>query len=108
LNRMSVEMGIKNKRTGDYRVVPVSTAEGFREHWIPASNAIGLRRVQHLQDGTFTTVRTEEIPGIVSELKRLRAFVVDKPDTAWIADRVDRIVAAFETTDPGEYEYDFG
>jgi hypothetical protein len=34
--------------------------------------------------------------------------MLDKPDAAWIADRVDRIVAAFETTDPAEYEYDFG
>jgi hypothetical protein len=64
--------------------------------------------VQHLHDGTFTTVRTEEIPAIVGELKRLRAFVLDKPNAAWIAHRVDRIVAAFDTTDPREYEYDFG
>jgi hypothetical protein len=105
---MSVEMGIKNKCTGEYRVVPVSTAQGFREHWIPASKAIGLQMVQHLHDGTFTTIRLEEIPPIVAELQRLRAFVLDKPDAAWIADRVDRIVAAFETTDPAEYEYDFG
>jgi hypothetical protein len=45
---------------------------------------------------------------IISELKRLRAFVMDKPDAVWIAERVDSIVAALETTDPAEYEYDFG
>ena len=105
---MSVEMGIKNKRTGEYQVVPVSTAQGFRDHWIPASEAIGLQMVQHLHDGTFTTIRPQEIPPILAELKRLRAFVLDKPDAAWITVRIDRIVAAFETTNPAEYEYDFG
>lgn len=105
---MSVEMGIKNKRTGEYRVIPVSTAEAFREHWIPFSKAIGLELVPHLHDGTFTTVRAEDIPAIIAELRRLRVFVVDKPDAAWIAERIGPILAAFERPDSADSEYDFG
>ena len=74
---MSVEMGIKNKRTGEYRVVPISPAQAFREHWIPAAKALGLKMIPHLHDGTFTGLRAEDIPAITLELRRLRAFVLD-------------------------------
>ena len=105
---MSVEMGIKNKRTGEYRVIPVSTAQAFREYWIPFSEEIGLEMVPHLHDGTFTTVRNQEIPAITAELRRLRAFVLAKPDLAGIAGRIDLILAAFERSDSADFEYDFG
>ena len=29
---MSVEMGIKNKRTGKYRTLPVATSQAFRDY----------------------------------------------------------------------------
>ncbi|MDB6112834.1 MAG: hypothetical protein JWR69_4584 [Pedosphaera sp.] len=105
---MSVEMGITNKRTGEYRTVPVATLQAFRDYWLPASKALGLRLVSRLQDGSLTTVETEQIPVIVDELKRLRASVVDRQEYVGIIARIDGILQTFETTDSAESEYDFG
>jgi hypothetical protein len=105
---MAVVMGIKNKRTGEYRTVPVATSQVFRDYWIPASKALDLRLVSRLHDGSLTSVDTGQIPVIVDELKRLRAAVAGRQDYVRIIGRIDQILKTFETTDSAECEYDFG
>jgi len=105
---MTVSLGWKHRQTGEYRDVPISPSEPFRKQWIPAAHALGLELVPHLHDGTFTVVANEDIPKILEELERLREYVAGKSELAWIAQRIDHIVATFESTDPAQWEYDFG
>lgn len=105
---MTVSLGLKHRHTGEYRVVPVSCSMPFEELWIPAAQTLGLELVPHLHDGTFTMLENEDIPKILDELRRLREYVADKEELAWIAERIDDIVATFNATDPAEWEYDFG
>jgi hypothetical protein len=105
---MTVSLGLINRQTGEFRDVPVSTSDSFRKRWLPAAQALGLELVPHLHDGTFTVLAKEDIPKILEELRRLREYVVVKPELASIAERIDNIVATFRSTDPAEWEYDFG
>jgi len=105
---MSVEMGITNKQTGEYRTIPVATLQAFRDYWLPASCALGLQFVPRFHDGSLTTVADEQIRIIVDELRRLRDSIADRHDYTGVVSRIDRILAALEAPDSLEWEYDFG
>jgi len=105
---MSVVMGIRDRRTGEYRTIPVSASQVFRDYWIPASEALGLRLVSHLHDATLFRVQLDQIPVIVDELRQLRDYAVARHDFAFIVERIDMISAALSATDASEYDYSFG
>jgi hypothetical protein len=105
---MTVSMGIKHRGSGDYEVVPVATNRTFREVWLPACKGLGLSLVPLFFGGAFLHVPPNLVPGIVSELERLREWASSREDGAYLVDRCGDILAAFARTDPGACDYDFG
>ena len=105
---MSVSMGLRNKATGEYRLVPIASSSGFAEGWLPLCERLGLRHVSMFAGGALTTVPDDLIPEIVRELRALRAHCEADPEAAWIAERCRDVLAAFAETNPAEWEYDFG
>jgi hypothetical protein len=105
---MTVEMGIRCHDTGEYRVVPVATSETFRRVWLPACENLGLGWVVHFHDGSLGSVPPEAVPQIIAELVRLRNWGTGRADLAFLVERIDAILRAFEETDPSTCEYDFG
>ncbi len=106
---MTVSFGLKHRTTGEYHLVPVSCSSPFNELWIPAASALELELIPYLADGSFTTMPSEFIPRLASELWQLRGYFAEQPaSTSWIVERIDNILAAFESYDPAEWEYGFG
>lgn len=104
---MSISMGIHHK-TGEYENIPIATNETFRRVWLPACEAIGLSLVPLFYGGAFLHVPTNLVPGIVSELGRLREWASSQPDGEYLVDRCQDILAAFARTDPEACDYDIG
>ncbi|OWK36251.1 hypothetical protein [Fimbriiglobus ruber] len=105
---MSVELGIRDRDTGQYDVVPIATAETFRRVWLPACDRLGLELVPLFACGALTTVPPELMSRIIAEAERLREGAVGLPEGEYLADRCSCILAAFARTDPAKCEYDFG
>jgi hypothetical protein len=104
---MTVSLGIKDRASGAYEVVPIATNADFAERWLPACAALGLDFVSHFHDGALTSVRPEDLPVIVEELTRLRTWVVGHGSAHWLQ-RIDGILRPLRTRDPMTYEFDFG
>jgi hypothetical protein len=105
---MTVEMGIRNRDTGEYRVVTVAGSKTFERVWLPACQELNLELVSHFHDGMLTRVEPEDIPRIIEELQQLRAWAAAKADLAFVVERIDTIVKAFSENDPRHCEFDFG
>ncbi|VTT97707.1 Uncharacterized protein OS=Calothrix sp. PCC 6303 GN=Cal6303_2680 PE=4 SV=1 [Gemmataceae bacterium] len=105
---MSVSMGLRNRVTGAYRYVPVATAWGFLDEWLPLCRRYGLSHVAEFSGGALCPVPLELIPEIVRELGVLAEAVIAEPGHEWMAERIAEILKAFAETDPAEWEYDFG
>ena len=105
---MAVEMGLRSKATGEYRVVPVATLRSFREVWLPFCERLGQVWIPLFAGGALTTVPSHVIPDVIHELQTLRAEAMTAPDVAWIAESIEAILATFSETNPAEWEYDFG
>lgn len=105
---MSVSMGLQHKATGEYRNVALASLRGFTEGWLPLCERLGLQFVPLFSGGALTTVPDELVPEIIRELRLLLAEAEVASETAWIAERVRNVLAAFAETNPTEWEYDFG
>jgi hypothetical protein len=101
-------MGIRHLDTGEYEVVPVSTAATYQQVWLPACAQLGLKWVAHFHDGSLTTVPSELIPQIVAELRQLRGWASESPELEFMVERIDTILCIFRETDPALCVYDFG
>lgn len=104
---MSVAMGMQNRLTGEYRVVPISSSETWREVWLPLCLRFDLVHLRDFQGGALCSVPAELIPDIIRELGVLAEVVVTEGHE-WIAERITNILSAFAETNPEEWEYDFG
>jgi choline dehydrogenase-like flavoprotein len=105
---VSVEMGIRHRVSGEYKVVPVATSDTFRRVWLPACEQLGLELVPLFAGGALTTVPPELVPQIIAEVERLRGWARAQASGEYLADRCSDILAAFARTDPTGCEYDFG
>ena len=105
---MSVSMGMRNKTTGEYRVVPIASSRGFTEDWLPFCDPLGLQLVSLFSGGALTTVPDDLIPEIIRELQLLLTATENSRSSEWIAERVRDILTAFADTNAAEWEYDFG
>ena len=105
---MTVSMGVLNRRTDEYHVVPIACSVPFRKQWRPLAKRLNLTIVKHLDDGRYAPFPAELIPDLLQELETLRKAVKDDDKYGWIADRCDTIIARLNSTDPETWEYDFG
>jgi hypothetical protein len=104
---MTVSLGIKDRASGGYEVVPIAPYDVFVGRWLPACEELGLELVSHFHDGALCSVSPEDIPAILGELERMRAWVVGHGSAVWL-ERIDWILNALRTRDPEAYDFDFG
>lgn len=105
---MTVSMGIKRLDGEGYEVVPIATSDYFATHWLPACAQLGLRLVARFHDGSLAAVTAEELREIVSELERLQVWARANDASAYMNERIDRLIRLLRGADVATSEYDFG
>jgi hypothetical protein len=64
--------------------VPISTESIFHTYWLPAANLLALRWVPAFAGGI--DIEEQDIPEVLDELRRLRAYVASAPRPDWPAE----------------------
>ena len=92
---------IDNNPRGRTDFVPVCAVFSFNKYWIPGAEALGLKWVMEFGWLEFNSEnqRADQVPELLSELRRLRAWFerhADPEERVALVSNVDNLLVALE------------
>lgn len=95
---MAIVMLVSPSREGDVtHDVPVAPFQTFREVWLPACEALGLKWVPMFETGI--PIAIEDVPDVLAELRSLKAWLAqpgNRDAASAIGERVDNLIEGLE------------
>jgi hypothetical protein len=72
------------------RYIPVATQGVYHSEWQETAEKLGLKWVPEFENGP--SVKVEELPEVMEEIRKLRAVWANNPKKDWLLERIDFIL----------------